>query len=283
MAKPLKLYVEIITSDFAVCNPNWLNFVVTNKARSAIRNHLKEFKERDAIALGGQLLNAELKEAGVPFNDISPERLTEFLDEQHLNSLDALLMDIGFGNRMPLVVAYRLITPIGADESAIDIGKGDQSTATLNIHGAEGVLINLASCCRPIPGDKIIGFFSPGRGVVVHRVHCKNTREYKRKHIVHRVHCKNTREYKRKHKSWLNVQWTASVEGECSTDIRIEVADQRGSLAEIASILSSYDCNIENIDMGTPSAGSSVNIVTITVRDSLRMLPSIMKLSRVRN
>ncbi|PHS72390.1 MAG: bifunctional GTP diphosphokinase/guanosine-3',5'-bis(diphosphate) 3'-diphosphatase [Cycloclasticus sp.] len=264
--------VDIVTSDFAVCNPGWLNFVVTNKARNSIRNHLKEFKERDAVSLGGQLLNEELKEAGLSFDEVQPERLKAFLDEQQLGSTDALLMDIGFGNRMPLLVAQHLMA---SDTSAINIGKGDQSTATLNIHGAEGMLINLASCCRPIPGDKVIGFFSPGRGVVVHRIHCKNTREYKRKH-----------------KSWLNVQWTETVEGECSVDIRLEVTDQRGALAGIAAILSSYDCNIENINMGTPSTGSSINIITITVRDRkhlarvmrrLRMLPSIIKLSRVRN
>jgi RelA/SpoT family (p)ppGpp synthetase len=264
--------VDVVTSDFAVCNPGWLNFVVTNKARNAIRNHLKEFKERDAVSLGGQLLNEELKEAGISFDEVESKRLDDFLEQQQLGSVDALLMDIGFGNRMPLLVAQHLIA---STSSAINIGKGDQSTATLNIHGAEGMLINLASCCRPIPGDKIIGFFSPGRGIVVHRNHCKNTREYKRKH-----------------KNWLNVQWTESVEGECSTDIKLEISDQRGTLADIAAILSSYDCNIENIDMGTPYEGSSINIMTITVRDRkhlarvmrrLRMLPPIIKLSRVRN
>ncbi|MEO1962782.1 MAG: RelA/SpoT family protein, partial [Cycloclasticus sp.] len=171
--------IEIMTSDFAVCNPNWLNFVVTNKARHAIRNHLKEFKERDAIALGKRLLGDELKQAGTSLDGIDADRLEAFLDEHQLGSMDALLMDMGFGNRMPLIVAQHLMSPLGMEEPSLDIGNGKQSTATLSIHGAdEGMLINLATCCRPIPGDKIMGFFSPGRGVVVHRNHCKNTREY---------------------------------------------------------------------------------------------------------
>ncbi|MEO1889685.1 MAG: bifunctional (p)ppGpp synthetase/guanosine-3',5'-bis(diphosphate) 3'-pyrophosphohydrolase [Cycloclasticus sp.] len=267
--------IEIVTSDFAVCNPNWLNFVVTNKARHAIRNHLKEFKERDAIALGKRLLGDELKQAGSSFDEIDADRLEVFLNDQQLGSLDALLMDMGFGNRMPLIVAQHLMASLGMEESAFDIGKGKQSTATLNIHGAEGMLINLATCCRPIPGDKIMGFFNPGRGVVVHRNHCKNTREYRRK---------NT--------SWLNVQWTGDVDGEFSSDISLELQDGRGVLAEIASTLSSSDCNIENINMAKHSKEASSDIFTITVRDRkhlarvmrrLRSLPSVYKISRIRN
>jgi RelA/SpoT family (p)ppGpp synthetase len=267
--------IEIMTSDFAVCNPNWLNFVVTNKARHAIRNHLKEFKERDAIALGGQLLNDELREAGTSFDEIDPNKLQEFLNKQQLGSVDALLMDLGFGNRMPLIVAQHLISPAGLDEPALDIAKGKQSTATLNIHGGEGLLINLATCCRPLPGDKVMGFFNPGRGIVVHRIHCKNTREYKRK---------NT--------SWLNVQWTDVVDGEFTSDISLDLQDGRGILAEIASVLSSSDCNIENISMAKHSKDASSDVFTITVRDRkhlarvmrrLRLLPSVLKIARIRN
>jgi len=267
--------VEIMTSDFAVCNPNWLNFVVTNKARHAIRNYLKEFKERDAITLGGQLLNAEFKSVGLNFDEVDPKQLEDFLTEQQIGSLDALLMDVGFGNRMPLLVAQQLIKVAGTKDSSIDIARGKQSTATLNIHGADGMLINLGTCCRPIPGDKIIGFFNPGRGVVVHRVHCKNTRGYRRKH-----------------KNWLSVQWADTVEGEFSSDIGIELKNERGVLAEIAATLSSYDCNIENIKIASRSDDASSDVFTITVRDRkhlarvmrrLRALSSVSKIIRIRN
>lgn len=268
--------VEIITSDFAVCNPNWLNFVVTNKARNAIRNHLKEFKEREAIALGSQLLNQEFSEHNTTLVDLPSDQVNAFLEQQQLGSLDALLMDVGFGNRMPLLVAQRLMQPVGTEEGvALDILEGEQSMAKLNIHGSEGMLINLANCCRPIPGDKIIGFFSKGRGVVVHRLNCKNTRVYKRDH-----------------KNWLNVQWTDDVAGEFSCDIRLELMDGRGVFAKIATVLSSYDCNIENISMMNQSSESSSDIFTITVGGrkhlarvmrSLRALPFILKISRVRS
>lgn len=267
--------VEIMTSDFAACNPYWLNFVVTTKARNAIRNHLKEFKERDAIALGGQLLSAEFKELGIRLDDIPKEKLEVFLAEQQLSSLDALLLDIGFGNRMPLLIAQQLASLIGSEEFSLAINEGVESKAKLNIHGAEGMLINLASCCNPIPGDKIVGLFNPGRGVVVHRIHCKNTGELKRDH-----------------KNWLNVQWGEGIEGEFSCVIRLELVDERGLLAKISSILSASGCNIENMSMAMQSTDSSTDMFTITVRDRkhlarvmrrLRALSAIMKITRVRN
>jgi len=267
--------VDVMTSDYAVCNPNWLNFVVTNKARNAIRNHLKEFKERDAITLGGQLLNAELKALGVSFDDVEPSRLDKYLKEQQLLSVDALLIDLGFGNRLPLLVAQQLVSDAGSEEVTIDIAKGQQSTATLNIRGTEGMLVNLATCCRPIYGDKVIGFFTPGRGVVVHRVHCKNTREYKRKN-----------------KNWLNVQWADSAEGGFSSDIRLVLIENKKVLAKIASLLSESDCNIENVNLGQPQDGTCSHVFTINVRDRkhlarvmrrLHNIPSVLKIERVRN
>ena len=267
--------VDIMTSDYAVCNPNWLNFVVTNKARNAIRNHLKEFKERDAITLGGQLLNSELKSLGLCFDDVAPDRLAQYLSEQQLSSVDALLIDLGFGNRLPLLVAQQLTADKGIEEVTLDIAKDQQSTATLSIRGTDGMLINLATCCRPIYGDKVIGFFTPGRGVVVHRVHCKNTREYKRKH-----------------KNGLNVQWADNAEGGFSSDIRLVLIEDKAVLAKIASLLSESDCNIENVNLGPPQDGTSSHVITINVRDRkhlarvmrrLHNIPSVLKIERVRN
>jgi len=266
--------VEIITSDFAVCNPTWLSFVVTVKARNAIRNHLKEFQERDAVELGGQLLNAEFKERGTSVNEIPQENIDTFLEEHSLSSMEALLLDIGFGNRMPLLVVHQLL---GQQEESVEleVNGGKQSEATLRLHGAEGMSIVLATCCRPILGDKIIGFFSPGRGVVVHRVHCKNTRAYKKDH-----------------KSWLNVQWDEEAAGSFSTDIKFESKDEQGVFAKIASIFSSYGCDIENVNMAPRDGGISIDYFTVTVESRkhlarvmrrLRTVPSIMKISRVRN
>ena len=266
--------VEIITSDFAVCNPTWLNFVVTVKARNAIRNHLKEFQERDAVVLGGQLLNAEFNERGMSINQIPQEKINTFLEEHSLSSMNALLLDIGFGNRMPLLVVHQLL---GQQEEIVEleVDGGKQSEATLRLHGAEGMSIVLATCCRPILGDKIIGFFSPGRGVVVHRVHCKNTFAYKKDH-----------------KSWLNVQWDDEAKGSFSTDIKFESEDQQGVFAQIASIFSSYGCNIENVNMAPRDGGTSIDYFTVTVKDRkhlarvmrrLRAVPSVVRISRVRN
>jgi len=267
--------IEVIASDFAVCNPGWLNFVVTNKARNAIRSYLKDLKERDAIRLGGQLLNQQFLQEGTHLEDVPKEQVKDFLEEQQLASLDALLMDIGFGNRMPLLVVQRLLHSGDSEETALDLKEGAQSVAKLTIRGNEGMLINLANCCRPIPGDKIIGFFSQGRGTVVHRINCQNTREYKRNH-----------------KNWLNVQWGEEVEGEYSCDLRMELLDKKGVFAEIATILSRYHCNIENVQITNQTATSSSDVFTVTVHGRkhlasvmrrLRRLPELLKITRVRS
>ncbi len=137
------------------------------------------------------------------------------------------------------------------------------------------MLINLATCCRPIYDDKVIGFFSPGRGVVVHRIHCKNTREYKRKH-----------------KNWLNVQWADNSDGGFSSDIKLILVEDKGVLAQIAGLLSESDCNIENVKLGQPQEGTSSHVITISVRNRkhlarvmrrLHNIESVLKIERVRN
>jgi RelA/SpoT family (p)ppGpp synthetase len=267
--------IEIITSDFAVCNPSWLNFVVTNKARNAIRSYLKDLKEVEAIKLGGQMLNAEFKTLALKFDELPSKKMEAFLKKEQLASVDALLIDLGFGNRLPLLVAQQLIAEENEGGFEADGNLVEKSQATLKIHGASGALTNLASCCRPVPGDKILGVFNPGRGVVVHRSRCKSIRSDKHHH-----------------KNWLHVEWGDNIEAEFSCDLKFELQDARGVLAKIAATLSSYGCNIENIDMTSHSLESPTDIFTVTIRDRkhlarvmrrLRALPAVLKITRVRH
>ena len=110
--------------------------------------------------------------------------------------------------------------------------------------------------------------------------------------VVHRIHCKNTQSFKKDHKSWLNVQWDDEAKGSFSADIKFESDDQQGVFAEIASIFSSYGCNIENVNMAPRDGGTSIDYFTVTVEGRkhlarvmkrLRKLPSLIKISRVRN
>ncbi|MGR9107465.1 MAG: RelA/SpoT family protein [Gammaproteobacteria bacterium] len=265
--------VEVITAEWARPNPMWLKFVVTLKARAAIRTYMRNFKQKEAIALGRRLLDKELSASGTQLSEIPADCVTHALQTMEYASLDALLEDIGLGNRMPFLVARRFVAgdqlPDAAGETA-----GRASCSPLMIKGAEDMVINLAKCCRPIPGDPIVGFFNPGKGIVIHLNECKNATMKQRQN--------NT---------WLDVEWDQHCEGEFSVEIRLEVQNRRGTLATIATTISGMDSSIERVDIRDQNHEMSVDYITFTVRDrvhlahimrKLRKLPIVVKISRVK-
>ncbi|MEI8209475.1 MAG: bifunctional (p)ppGpp synthetase/guanosine-3',5'-bis(diphosphate) 3'-pyrophosphohydrolase, partial [Methylococcales bacterium] len=181
--------VEIITASWARPNALWLNYVTTVKARSSIRNHLKNFKQQEAISLGRRLLEKELHTLNINLESIEESRIQALLKVMVIQSFNELLEDIGLGNKMPFLVAKRLTqVDINANTKLDNHQNTEQSP--LIIKGTEGMVITLAKCCRPIPGDLIIGYFNPGKGIVIHHHECRN-RSVISKH----------------HTNWLDVEW----------------------------------------------------------------------------
>lgn len=224
--------VEIITAPGARPNPGWLNFVVTAKARVNIRGHLKNIKQREAQALGRRLLNAELAPLGAEVETLEPVRLAAYLEEAGLESVEELFGEIGLGNRLAPLIARRLAGVEGEESEAAASERSDQDVHPhrLAIRGTEGMVVNFARCCRPIPGDAITAVFSPGRGIVVHRAECRNL---------------GGLEGKRDKR--LDVEWSREPEGEFATEIRVEVSNRRGVLAVIAGAIAELGSNIENV------------------------------------
>ncbi len=221
--------VEIITAPGARPNPGWLNFVVTAKARAAIRSQLKNIKQHEAQALGRRLLNGELASLGLGIETLDPLRLAAYLEETGLASLDELLSEVGLGNRLAPLVARRL-SGADRDETQPTRADQDQHPHRLAIRGTEGIVVHFARCCLPIPGDGILGIFSPGRGIVIHRLECRNLARLESRHDRR-----------------LPVQWSAEPEGEFATEIRVEVSNRRGVLAVIAGAIAELGSNIENV------------------------------------
>ncbi|HCC80827.1 MAG TPA: guanosine-3',5'-bis(diphosphate) 3'-diphosphatase, partial [Methylophaga sp.] len=157
--------VEIITSPTSHPNPAWLNFVVTPKARTNIRNYLKHLQGEEAIQLGLRLLNKHLTAFSTALENIPTKRITALLKEYELENFDELLSDLGLGNISALLVAQKLLQ----EETP------DKEPQALLIAGTEGMVVNFARCCHPIPGDPIHGFVSAGRGIIIHQRSCKNT------------------------------------------------------------------------------------------------------------
>jgi len=264
--------VEIIDAPGGTPSPVWLNYVVTSRARANIRGFLKSLKNKDAASLGERLLAKELKALGHSLETIE-ENLPLLLSDYKLNSFEELLEQIALGNRMSLLVARRLIS--GHDPSNEDSEEGEVSQAKLTIRGTEGMIVNYAKCCRPIPGDSITGIFTPGKGIVVHRQGCRNLGDYRRQGT-----------------NWIDVEWQAEMEAEFSTEIQVTVGNRRGVLAMVASEISTFGSNIENVSSSDRDGLSSILTFVISVHDRLHLakimrhlykLPSVVKVSRTKN
>lgn len=235
--------VEIITSQSAQPNPAWLNFVVTGKARSNIRNFLKSQQHAESVALGQRLLEQSLAELSSDYAKVPPESLKVLLTDLDYKSKDDLLHAIGIGNQMSMFIAKRLIVSDGG-EISVDGAK------PLAIKGTEGMVVHYAECCQPIPGDDIIGRFQQGRGIIVHCSDCsviKNTKNHLDQFIA--------------------LRWDEHVQGEYWVDVTVDVANQRGVLAALASAISEADSNIGNINVDPRDGRHNAVTFSISVRD----------------
>jgi guanosine-3',5'-bis(diphosphate) 3'-pyrophosphohydrolase len=254
--------VEVITASWARPNPLWLNHIVTAKARSSIRSYLKNFKQKDAIELGRRLLEKELSSLKIDLNTIAQQRMDALLELMKMQNRDELLEQIGLGNKMPILIAKRL----AQDDlnASIKLQDANANNAPLIIKGTEGMVITLAKCCHPIPGDPIIGFFNPGKGIVIHNNECRNSNDVRKKQT-----------------GWIDVEWSNEVSGEFPVELKIELLNQRGTLAVIASTISNLDSNIEGVHIANQDDRVSVDMMTITVKDRIHLANIIRKLKKL--
>ena len=219
--------IEVITAPGAKPDPAWLSFAVTAKARTNIRHYLKNLRKSEARALGKRMLVRELKTCSTAYNEISSARWNKLLKEFNLGSRDELLQEIGLGNRIAALVATQL-----TEQPAAPRKRTGRNSAPLSITGTEGMVVNFPKCCLPIPGDPILGFVTTGRGIAVHHQTCPNVTEF------------------RNHPDkWLDVAWEDQIEGNFPTNIRVEVTNQRGVLAKIATEIAARNANIVSVEM----------------------------------
>ncbi len=247
--------VEIISAPNTQPNPNWLNFVVTGKARTHIRHALKQQRREESVSLGARLLSKALDNLGVRYEDISEARLQALLKENHQDERDDLLEEIGLGNRTAHVIARRLLS---TEESAANPLATD---GPLVIRGTEGLVLNYARCCTPIPGDLIVGHLSAGKGMVVHRDSCKNISELR-----------NNPE------KCIPLTWAKDIDSEFNVELRIELAHQRGLIALLAGTISEADANIDKINVDERDGRISIIHLGISVRDRVHLARIIRKL-----
>ncbi len=239
--------VEIITAPSAVPSPQWLEYVVSSKARTAIRHFLKHLQHEDAVELGHRMLDRALDARNISFDSIPTDVLDRFVLDNKFKRLEELLADIALGNRMPDQVARQLLEMQG------DLAHTHQPRAheKILISGAERGVLSFARCCYPIPGDAIVGYLSAGKGVVVHRAECPN--------IV---------DYRKTPERLVAMDWDANVQGDYRAQLRVESDNKPGVLATVAAAIAEADSNIENVEYKEVSNQYATLLFTIEVRNT---------------
>jgi GTP diphosphokinase / guanosine-3',5'-bis(diphosphate) 3'-diphosphatase len=259
--------VEIITAKGATPNPSWSSFLVTAKARAAIRQYLKNLKKGDALELGKRLLALALEEFSLNLKKIPASDMAALVKELNLKDTDELYEKIGLGERLAPLVARRLQPTLenGAPGTA---GSG----GPLMIAGTEGLLVTYARCCFPIPNDPIMAYLSAGRGVMIHRQNCGNLAEYRKQPD-----------------KWLSVAWEATHGRLFSSEIQLEINNRVGVLAAVASSIAGTETNIDQVSLEERDVNSSSLKFQIQVRDrkhlarvirTIRQMPDVQRVSR---
>ncbi|MEE8234518.1 MAG: bifunctional (p)ppGpp synthetase/guanosine-3',5'-bis(diphosphate) 3'-pyrophosphohydrolase [Gammaproteobacteria bacterium] len=255
--------VEIITSPEARPNPGWLKFVATAKARTSIRHYLKNLKEDEAIALGLRLLNRELDLFGYRYDQVQQTKLKEVLNEYHLQDDQALLTEVGLGNRIAPLIARRLIETENGSTMPANI---DTTSQPFVIKGTEGMVVQFPKCCYPIPGDPIVGFSSAGRGIVIHYRSCKNIAEYRNQP-----------------EKWIDVEWEENIDRDFVTTVRMYATNQRGVLATVAAAISEQEANIINVDIEDKDDRDTLLVFEIEVRNRQHLAQVIKRIRRIKH
>ncbi|WP_106476834.1 RelA/SpoT family protein [Phytohalomonas tamaricis] len=264
--------VEIITAPGARPSLGWLSFVVTAKARSAVRHYLKHQQRSDSVQLGRRLLNKSLDAFDARLETLPEGRMEALLEEMALDGEDDLFDAIGLGNKVAYSVARRLVF---TDTAAAAEEPTSNTTGPIAISGADSMMISFARCCHPLPGDPIAGHMSVGKGIVVHRSDCRNIDD-----------CRSDPE------KCFPLEWSNTIEGDFPVALRLEIETRRGLVAELASLVTDAEANIERIGIEERDARLSIINLILAVKDRIhlariikriRNLHHVSKITRVKN
>jgi guanosine-3',5'-bis(diphosphate) 3'-pyrophosphohydrolase len=250
--------VEIITAQSASPNPAWLDWVVTSKARTAIRHFLKRLQHEDAVEMGHRMLDRALDSLKSSLDSVSPAVLDDYLARNGFRRLEELLADIAQGNRVPQQVAQQLLQAQG--QRTQDRKQGGEEK--ILITGAERGVLSFAQCCHPVPGDEIMGYLSAGKGIVVHQMSCRNVPEFRKAP-----------------ERWVAIDWDRHVQGDYRVALRVEVDNKPGVLAQVAAAIADRGSNIENVEYQERDMNVAAILITIEVRDR-KHLADVMRALR---
>ncbi|HMM53460.1 MAG TPA: bifunctional (p)ppGpp synthetase/guanosine-3',5'-bis(diphosphate) 3'-pyrophosphohydrolase [Candidatus Desulfobacillus sp.] len=263
--------VEVITAAHAGPNPAWLSYVKTGKARSQIRHFLKTVQFDESAALGERLLAQALRPFELGAGEIDDAVWDRFVAECGAKSKQDVLADIGLGKRLPAIVARHLADGVEKTGAGATEARGQ---GPIPIRGSEGMAVQLAHCCRPIPGDPIVGLIRKGQGLVVHVADCPG---------ISRI--------RGEHAKWVDVEWEPAGGKLFEAAIKLEVENRRGVLARVAAEIAEAGSNIQHVTMDEEHGVYTALYFVLQVSNrthlarimrALRHLPEVVRISRVR-
>ncbi|MCU0950323.1 MAG: DUF5913 domain-containing protein, partial [Burkholderiaceae bacterium] len=267
--------VEIVTGPVARPNPGWLSFVRTGRARAEIRHFLRTMKREESIELGERLLAQAARQLEFGLAEVPAARWDGVIRAAQLRDRDEVLADIGLGRRLAAVVARQLMLPTGDEPASSTPRPSPAQAAPVVIRGTEGMALQMASCCCPIPGDAIIGHMRRDQGLAVHQADCTNAQRARRADP----------------ERWLDLQWAEEMSGSFSLNLDINAANQRGVLGRIAAGFAEADSNILNVHVDDDGSELALIHFKVQVRDrqhlarvmrTLRRIKQVSKVVRVR-
>ncbi|MCK4132731.1 bifunctional (p)ppGpp synthetase/guanosine-3',5'-bis(diphosphate) 3'-pyrophosphohydrolase [Ralstonia nicotianae] len=276
--------VEVVTAPYSKPNPAWLTFVRTGKARAAIRHFLKTAKLDEAIQLGERLLEQALRQLGIDMKAVPAQVWERIVQWTGNKAREDIFADLALGRRVAAVVARRI--EIGLQEgghegdealiAAVHAFAGEEAPA-VTVSGDEGMAMVFSPCCRPIPGDPIVGYIGKGEGLQIHVEECR---------VAKRLHGKDP-------EHWIDVMWAEHTMRAFDVSIKVLVRNTKGILARVAADLTSADANVAHVSMEQEGGGQEATYMTflIQVHDrvhladvmrALRRNPDVIRIARDR-
>ena len=256
LSKPLDSgqTIEVVTSTAARPNATWLNFVVTAKARLQIRTYLRSQEKTESLALGRRLLSHAL--GATKLEDIAQEKLTQVVKDTGNSNTEELLINIGLGNALSIGIAKRLKDEF-TEES--DLLKPATTKNKMPIKGTEGMMVSYGKCCRPIPGDSILAYLSPGKGLMVHQHGCRNNKGHEQG-------------------SLFPVRWDTDIDRDFIAKLRIEILNHKGALAALTNVVARCGSNVHSLNSGEKESGLYLIDIEITCRNRVHLADIIRKI-----
>ncbi len=262
--------VEVITAPHASPNPTWLSYVRSSRARSKIRHFLKTQQHEASTALGERLLGQALRNFSLPLGEVDAALWERFLRELGVRSKEEILTDLGLGKRLPAIVARRFAELRGNLPAEEQKPRGP-----ILIRGTEGMAVQLANCCRPIPGDPILGLIRKGQGLVVHTHDCPSIAKMRGDKLV-----------------WVDVEWEPAIDRLFEVNVRVMVENKRGVLAKLALAISDAQSNIVDVRVDEDHGAATYVYFSVEVSNrvhlarvirGLRHIPEVVRIVRLKD